>query len=91
MFMENVMTTEDEERMMYYARVSFEQQRQTQTTLEIIENFLLYIMMFGGGAIAYAMTESEIRTFAAILVIGVLGYYFSKLQHSDRKTKYIDM
>jgi hypothetical protein len=85
------MNSEDEERMMYYARVTFLQAKQSQTTLQIIEQFLGYILSFGAAAIVYWITADK----TSALVGGLLMYALVRgdhwMQHSIRNTKQFDM
>ena len=85
------MNSGDEERMRYYARVTFEQARQSQTTLQIIEELLTLILSVGVGAVTYMFTEDKTYAMTMSVVMGAISYYLHWRQHEERKTKQFDM
>jgi len=85
------MNAEDEERMMYYARVTFAQAKQSQTTLQIIEELLSLILVVGVGGVTYMFTEDKTYAITMSFVMGAISYYLHWRQHEERKTKQFDI
>jgi len=80
MFMENVMTTEDEERMMYYAKETWLEQREATHTLSIMKDFLIFIACLS--ASAYLYMEHGTRW---ALVLGLSGTWFCMVMYAKHE------
>ena len=81
------MNAEDEKLMLKYAEISFKQRRGTQTTLQIIQDFLFYILCLMAFIFGYVITN-DLRGGAAAGLITAIVLWFHVRKQRDTESLY---